>query len=210
MCYLWSEICSGPDYLGSDISSIPVIQNWWWRHNLPRKVSTDFPRFKAEYKGRGEKRKWTSFCINTTENKPTTHRDTFHSLPNLRKSVMKSTSIHRKKNFCRPPSHRFISGTALRGGDIEGVTGPCLPHKNFNRSHTRTNSRKAYLWEVLQAWYQEVMQCRAVGYRQVETMSTWTIKYTLRVSLKISCLQSIYMIVISAKYSFISLLLHFN
>ena len=26
-CDLWSEICSGPDYLGSDISSIPVIQN---------------------------------------------------------------------------------------------------------------------------------------------------------------------------------------
>ena len=24
---LGSEICSGPDYLGSDISSIPVIQN---------------------------------------------------------------------------------------------------------------------------------------------------------------------------------------
>ena len=52
---LWSEICSGPDYLVSDISSIPVIQNWWWRHNFPRKVSIDFPRFKAEYKGRGEK-----------------------------------------------------------------------------------------------------------------------------------------------------------
>ena len=98
MCYLWSEICSGPDYLGSDISSILVIQNWWWCHNFPRKVSIDFPRFKAEYKGRGEKRKWTLFCINTTENKPTTHRNTlFHSPPNIRKSVMKSTSTHQKK-----------------------------------------------------------------------------------------------------------------
>ena len=45
------------------------------------------------------------------------------------------------------------------------------------------------------------MQCRAVGSSQVDMKSAWTIKYTLRVSLKISCLQSIYMVVISAKYS---------
>ena len=46
---------------------------------------------------------------------------------------------------------------------------------------------------------------------QIDMMSGWTsIKYTLRVSLKISCQQSIYMVVISAKYSFISLFLHFN
>ena len=32
-----------------------------------------------------------------------------------------------------------------RGGDIEGVTSPCLPHKNFNRAHTGRNSEKAYL-----------------------------------------------------------------
>ena len=41
-------------------------------------------------------------------------------------------------------------------------------------------------------------------------VSAWTIKYTLRVSFEISCKQSIYMVVISAKDSFISLLLHFN
>ena len=46
--------------------------------------------------------------------------------------------------------------------------------------------------------------------RQIDMMSAWTIKYTLRVSLKISCQQSIYMVVISAKCSFISLFLHFN
>ena len=45
---------------------------------------------------------------------------------------------------------------------------------------------------------------------QIEMMSAWTIKYTLKVSLKTSCQLSIYMVVISAKYSFISLLLHFN
>ena len=37
---------------------------------------------------------------------------------------------------------------------------------------------------------------------QVDMMSAWTIKYTLRVSLKISCLNSTYVVVISAKYSF--------
>ena len=36
------------------------------------------------------------------------------------------------------------------------------------------------------------MQSRAAGYRQVDMMSAWTVKYTLRVSLKISCPQSIY------------------
>ena len=45
------------------------------------------------------------------------------------------------------------------------------------------------------------MQCGVVVFSQVDMMSAWTIKYTLRVSLKISCLQSIYMVVISAKYS---------
>ena len=39
------------------------------------------------------------------------------------------------------------------------------------------------------------MQCRAVGYHQVDTMSAWTIKYTARVTLKISCLNSIYVVV---------------
>ena len=37
----------------------------------------------------------------------------------------------------------------LRGGGIEGVIGPASPYKNFNRAHTRTNSQKAYLLEVL-------------------------------------------------------------
>ena len=31
------------------------------------------------------------------------------------------------------------------GGNIEGVTSPCLHHKNFNCTHTGTNSEKAYL-----------------------------------------------------------------
>ena len=47
----------------------------------------------------------------------------------------------------------------------------------------------------------EAMQCGAVGSSQVDMMSAWTIKYTMRVSLKIPCIQSIYMVVISAKYS---------
>ena len=50
------------------------------------------------------------------------------------------------------------------------------------------------------------MQCKVFGYLQVDMISVWTIKYTLRVSLKISRLQSIYIVVISAKYSFISLI----
>ena len=45
------------------------------------------------------------------------------------------------------------------------------------------------------------MHCGAVGSSQVDMMIARTIKYTLRVSLKISCLQSISMVVISAKYS---------
>ena len=45
------------------------------------------------------------------------------------------------------------------------------------------------------------MQFRAVGSSQVDMIECMTIKYTLRVSLKISYLQSIYMVVISAKYS---------
>ena len=31
------------------------------------------------------------------------------------------------------------------GGDIEGVTSPCLPYKTFNHAYTGTNSEKAYL-----------------------------------------------------------------
>ena len=45
------------------------------------------------------------------------------------------------------------------------------------------------------------MQCRAVGSGQVDIMSAWTIKYALRVSLKLFCQQIIYMVVISVKYS---------
>ena len=42
-----------------------------------------------------------------------------------------------------------VSGGVIRG-DIEGVTGPASPaNKNFNRSHTGTNSPKACLLEVL-------------------------------------------------------------
>ena len=47
----------------------------------------------------------------------------------------------------------------------------------------------------------------AVGYHQVDKKNAWTIKYALRVSLKISSLQSTYVVVISAKYSFITLFL---
>ena len=37
----------------------------------------------------------------------------------------------------------------VEGGDIEGVTSPCLPHKNFNRAHTGTNSKKAWSVECI-------------------------------------------------------------
>ena len=77
-------------------------------------------------------------------------------------------------------------------GDIEDVTSPCLSHKNFNRAHIETKFREG------------------LSNRQIDMMSAWTIKYTLRVSLKISGQRSIYMGVISAKYSFISLFLHFQ
>ena len=56
-------------------------------------------------------------------------------------------------------------------GSLRGILkvslAPAFPHKNFNRAHTGTNTWKAYLLKVLQ----EMMQCRAVGYRQVEMMS---------------------------------------
>ena len=42
MCYLRFEICNGPDYLGSDISTILVIHNWWWRHNSEQILRTGF------------------------------------------------------------------------------------------------------------------------------------------------------------------------
>ena len=35
----------------------PMIQNWRWRYNFPRKVSTDF----SQIRGSREKRKWT--CV---------------------------------------------------------------------------------------------------------------------------------------------------
>ena len=69
---------------------------------------------------------------------------------------------------------------------------PASPIKNFNRAHTGTKFREG------------------LSNRQIDMMSAWMIKYTLRVSLKISCQRSIYMVVISAKYSFISLFLHVN
>ena len=49
------------------------------------------------------------------------------------------------------------------------------------------------------------MQRRAVGHRRVDMISVWTIKYALRVSFKMSLLQSICMVVISARYIFKSL-----
>ena len=42
---------------------------------------------------------------------------------------------------------------------------------------------------------------QVVGPSQVHMMSAWTIKCNLRVSLKISCLQNIYKVVICSKYS---------